>query len=123
MFTIKFETYLDTENPDDTTRILGTHFVEKPMRLPYVPRIGEAVKFGIDGMDDDDMTILDVSEVVLNTAAGEIEVYLEGFRYDPADVDPQLAHYEKLGFKLISYEPFEHEPEEVSEEAHQTGGE
>lgn len=110
MFTINFWKTIGVEK---FGAYEGTHWYTQQVKFPYVPRIGEGIKFPEDKVADEDLETCRVEDVVLNIQSREFEVHLESFTYDAADVDNEIALTEANGFKLISYEAEESDGTDV----------
>ena len=91
----------------------GTHWYTQQVKFPYVPRIGESIKFPEDKVADEELEALRVEDVILNIRTREFDVHLESFVYDAADVDDGIELAEATGIRLFSYEPEESEDTDV----------
>jgi len=108
MFTINFWISLGIEK---FGVFEGTYWFSKQVKFPYVPRIGESVKFGSDSMALDELSEHEVESVCLNTHTRDFDIELCSFIYDAADLDDEMATIESYGFVLNRFDS--EEPEEL----------
>jgi hypothetical protein len=108
MFTINFWMSLGVEK---LGVFEGTYWFSKQVKFPYVPHIGETVKFGSDSIPPDELAEHEVESVCLNTHTRDFDITLASFVHDAADADSEMAIIESYGFGMVRFDS--EEPEEL----------
>jgi len=114
MFTVNFYTTVEVLD-EETQASCGTFTFKKTVKFPYVPRVGEQVRFGDDSMPIEARPMYVVENVILDVVDREFDVILEGFLFDPPDVDDATSALSQLGFAIVRYDEVEEDDDGVDQ--------